>query len=494
MVSDLKNKTIHGVTWSFVERFSTQAIHFILGIILARLLSPNDYGLIAMLAIFISISQVFIDGGFSSALIQRQHRSDADFTTAFYTNLGISLICYLLLFIFAPLIASFYNQPLLTSITRVYAFNLVLNSLAAIHKVKLSISIDFKTQSKISFIAALISGVISIICALAGYGVWALVIQALLLALFNVVLSYYYVQWFPTFTFSISSFKSLFSFGSKLLIASLISNVYTNLYALVIGKKFSSASLGMYSRAEQFAQFTSSNIASILARVSFPILSQIQDDNERLISVYRRYIQISAFLVFPLILGICGISKPLILLLLTDKWSGCIILLQILCFSYLWNCVVTVNLNLLNVKGRTDLVLKLEIIKKSIAFLILFISLAFDLVGICIGLVLYSFIAFYLNTYYTKKLLNYGFKKQFLELLPYLLLSLLIMCEALFFSYFISSSLISIIFSIIICPLTYICLCFYLRLSAFIEVVSLLKSLPAYKYLNKIYNKFNRYQ
>jgi len=474
MVSDLKSKTIHGVAWSFVERFSVQAIQFILGIILARLLSPNDYGLIAMLVVFISISQVFIDGGFSSALVQRQYRSEMDFSTAFYTNLGISIICYLLLFIFAPIIASFYHQPLLISITRIYSINLILNSLVAIHKVKLIISVDFKTQSKISFTSALISGIIGIICAYVGYGVWALIIQALFLALFNVLLSFYYVRWLPILNFSISSFKSLFSFGSKLLIASLISNVYTNLYALVIGKKFSSSSLGMYSRADQFAQFTSSNIANILARVSFPVLSQIQNDNERLISVYRRYIQISALLVFPLILGLCGIAKPLILLLLTEKWSGCIILLQILCFSYLWNCVVTVNLNLLNVKGRSDLVLKLEIIKKVIAFLILIISLSFDLIGICIGLVVYSLIALYLNTYYTKKILNYGFKKQFVELLPYLLLSLLIMCEALFFSHFISSYLLSIILSIIICSLTYIVLCYYFRLSAFTELVSLL--------------------
>lgn len=475
MVSDLKSKTIHGVAWSFVERFSVQSIQFILGIILARLLSPNDYGLIAMLVVFISISQVFIDGGFSSALVQRQCRSEMDYSTAFYTNLGISIICYLLLFIFAPIIASFYHQPLLISITRIYSINLILNSLVAIHKVKLIISVDFKTQSKISFTSALISGIIGIICAYVGYGVWALIIQALFLALFNVLLSFYYVRWLPILNFSISSFKSLFSFGSKLLIASLISNVYTNLYALVIGKKFSSDSLGMYSRADQFAQFTSSNIANILARVSFPVLSQIQNDNERLVSVYRRYIQISALLVFPLILGLCGIAKPLILLLLTEKWSGCIILLQILCFSYLWNCVVTVNLNLLNVKGRSDLVLKLEIIKKVIAFLILIISLSFDLIGICIGLVVYSLIALYLNTYYTKKILNYGFKKQFVELLPYLLLSLLIMCEALFFSYFISSYLLSIILSIIICSLTYIVLCYYFRLSAFTELVSLLR-------------------
>ena len=471
----LKSQTVHGVVWSFIERFSVQIVQFVLGIIIARLLSPDEYGLIGMLAIFISISQVFIDGGVSTALIQRQDRDEVDFSTVFYINLAISFFCYFLLFCGAPLIASFYNQPLLIAITRVYSITLVINSLAAVNKVKLVIALDFKTQSKISFGAACISGLIGALCAWKGLGVWALVIQMFISSLVNVFLSFYYVKWFPSWIFSLSSFNKLFSFGSKLLIASLISNVYTNLYTLVIGKKFSTFSLGLYSRADQFAQFTSSNIAGILSRVSFPILSQIQNDDERLINVYKKYIQMSALIVFPLILGLCGIAKPLILLLLTETWIDCVLLLQILCFSYLWNCVVTVNLNLLNVKGRSDLVLKLEIVKKSIAFIILAISLFFNLVVICIGLVVYSFIALYMNTYYTKKLLNYGFKMQLKELLPYLLLALLIMCEALFFSCYISNSLLSIVISLIVCPVTYIVICYKTRLDAFVELENMIK-------------------
>lgn len=476
MEESLKSKTFRGIIWSFVERFSVQGIQFLLGILMARILSPEDYGLIGMLAIFMSISQVFIDGGFSTALIQKQNRTETDFSTVFYINLVISLLCYLFLYALAPYIASFYEQPLLIDITRVYSINLVLNSLVAINKVKLSIQVDFKTQSKISFTAAVLSGIIGIGFAYSGYGVWALVIQMLSSAFFNVILSFYFVRWIPKLSFSRVSFKSLFAFGSKLLVASIISNVYTNLYALVIGKKFSSASLGMYTRADQFAQFTSSNIAGILSRVSFPILSEIQNDDKRLISVYRKYIQMSAFIVFPLILGLCGIARPLVLLLLTDKWEGVIILLQILCFSYLWNCIVTVNLNLLNVKGRTDLVLKLEIVKKIIAFMILFLSLPFDLKGICIGLVIYSVLAFYMNTYYTKKLLNYGFKEQFVELLPYLLLSLLIMGEALLLSSIIESSICAISLSLIVCSFSYLYIASRIKLGAFIELNKMLQT------------------
>ena len=338
------------------------------------------------------------------------------------------------------------------------------------------IAVDFKTQTKISFTSALISGIIGVCCALMGYGVWSLVIQALIAAALNITLSFYYVRWIPLWTFSFNSFKNLFSFGSKLLIASLISNIYTNLYVFVIGKKFSTHSLGLYTRADHFAQFASSNLGNILSRVSFPVLSQIQDDNERLIHAYKKYIQMSALIIFPIILGLCGVAKPLILLLLSEKWIDCVILLQILCFSYLWNCVITINLNLLNVKGRSDLVLKLEIIKKTIAFTILFISLYFDLKGICLGLATYSLIAFYLNTYYTKKILNYGFKKQFMEILPYLITALIVMFEGLAISNYIANPIISLCCAFIICPITYITICCVMKFDAAMELLNIIKT------------------
>ena len=476
MNNNIRSQTIKGVIWSSIERFSMQGVQFVLGIIMARLLTPDDYGLIGMITVFMSISQVFIDGGFTNALIQKKDRTETDYSTVFYINLGISVLFYLILFVSAPYIASFYNQPLLTEITRIYSINLILNSLAAVNKTKLVVAVDFKTQTKISFTSALISGIIGVSCALYGYGVWAIVIQAIAFALLNIILSFYYVKWIPLWIFSYTSFKELFSFGSKLLIASLISNVYTNLYVFIIGKKFSPSNLGLYTRADQFAQFASSNLGSILLRVAFPVLSQVQDDDKRLISAYKKYITMSALIIFPLILGLCGVAKPLVLLLLSEKWIDCVILLQILCFAYLWNSIVTINLNLLNVKGRSDLVLKLEVVKKSVAFTILFISLYFDLKGICIGLAIYSLLAFYMNTYYTKKLLNYGFRKQFMEIFPYLAASLFIMIEALVISAYIDYPFFSLSMSLIICPVSYILICYILKLEAAMEFINIIKT------------------
>lgn len=470
MNNDLKSKTVRGVAWSFVERFSVQGITFLLELIIARIVGPDNYGLIAMLAIFMSVSQVFIDGGFSSALIQRQQRNEADFSTTFYINTGISLTLYLLLFMTAPLIAQFFGHPILCSITRVYSLNLIFNSLVAVNKTKLIIAVDFKTQSKISFFSALISGLIGITLAFMGWGVWAIVWQAVACSVLNVMFSFYYVRWFPGAKFSTASFRNLFGFGSKLLVANLISSVYAKIYDVVIGKKFSANLLGLYSRADKFNQFASSNISGILQRVSFPVLSEIQDDDKRLLAAYRKYLQMSALIVFPLIMGLCGIARPLIQLLLGDEWMGCVPLLQILSFAYLWDCVVIVNLNLIYVKGHSDYVLRLEIIKKTIAFAILLLSLPFGLVAICLGRVVYAIVSFYLNTYYTNKLLNYGFATQLRELLPFIILAICVAAMGWLFSWLISNSWLSLLASLTVCPAVYIMACQLLRIPAYIDL------------------------
>ncbi len=449
-MDSLRSKATHGVIWSAVERYSVQGVQFVIQLVIARLLTPHDYGLIGMLAIFMALSQVFIDGGFSNALIQKKDRNEDDFSTVFYINLGISLVAYIMLFIGAPYIASFYKQPLLTPLTRIYSLNLIINSLVAVNKVRLVVAIDFKTQSKISFIAAIISGIAGIFCAYSGMGVWALVVQMMLNSILNVILSFYFVRWFPKLLFSIGSFKRLFNFGSKLLIASIITSIYSNIYNLVIGKQFAASTLGLYTRAQQFSSFVGTNVSGVLQRVSFPILSEIQDDNKRLISAYQKYIGISTWATFPVILGLCGVAKPLIVFLLTEKWVTCVPFLQILCFVVLWDCVTRVNLNLLYVKGRSDWVLKLEFVKKTIAFSILIISMFFNMYVICIGQAVYSFIAFYLNTHYTKKLFNYGFFSQMKDLMPQLMLSLVMMGGCLLISELVTIPIISLIVSFLI--------------------------------------------
>ncbi len=481
MAENLKNKAVKGVIWSFVDQFSIQIIQFVISIILARLLLPTDYGLVGMLAFFMAIACVFIDGGFASALIQRKDRTDRDLNTVFYINVGMSVLFYGILALSAPWIAEFYNQSELVLIIRIYCLSLIIGALSGINNVLLTINVDYKTKSKISVIASLTSGIIGIASAFLGCGVWALVIQSLSSSALSTIINFYFVRWFPKLEFSRDSFRNLFGYGSKLLVSSVIASAYTNIYSLVIGKQFSPAILGYFARAKGFTSLTVNNVNNIVSRVSFPILSQIQDNDEALIGVYKKYIGLSSFLIFPMVLLLCGISKPLILFLLTDKWAMSIDLLQILCFGSMWDAIIDVNLNLLKVKGRTDLVLKLEIIKKAIAFTILGISIFFDnIYAVCIGSTFYGFIALYLNTIYSKKLIDFGIIKQFKLFAPYLYLSLFIMGIALIFSHFIEKSLVSLIASCIICPVIYFYLARKCKLEAYFEFMQIIKP-----YLNK---------
>ncbi len=423
MAESLRKKTIQGVVWSSIERFSLQSIQFIINIIMARLLLPSDYGMIGMLAIFLQLSQTFVDCGFTNALIQRKERTETDFSTVFYCNVLIAVVLYAILFFSAPLIAGFYNLPQLTEVTRVISLNFIFASFSAVHKTKLTINVDFKTQSKASLAAALISGGIGIAAAYTGMGVWALVCQSVLNSLLLTALLCYFVRWRPLLKFSRQSFNSLFSFGSKLMMANFINIIYKNLYTLIIGKRFSAVMLGYYTRAEQFASFPPYNINAVISRVTYPILSSIQDDNRRLADAYRKYIQLSSFLIFPLMVGLTALAEPVIRLLLTEKWMGIVPLLQILCIAWMYDHISAINLNLLFVKGHSDWALKLEFIKKTIATTILFASIPFGLEGMCWGRVLYSLIATYLNSHYTKSLIGLSFRQQMKDILPSMTLS-----------------------------------------------------------------------
>jgi len=404
MTENLKRKTVSGVMWSAIERFSLQGVQFVMQLVMARLLLPSDYGMIAMLTIFLQIAQAFIDSGFTNALIQKKDRTEVDYSTVFYFNIIIALLFYCILFVSAPLIAKFYNMPDLILVMRVMALSLIILSFSAVHKTKLTIEINFKIQSKITLIAAGISGIIGVGIAYLGYGVWALVYQSILNAMLTTILFNCFYRWKPLKTFSMKSFKRLFSFGSKLLVSGLIHTVYYNLYGIVIGKRFSAAELGYYTRAEQFAILPSYNLSAIITRVTFPILSSIQDDNERLASTYSR---LSSYLIFPLMVGLASLANPLVDLFLTEKWNGTVALLQILCFDWMFDHLSGINLNLLYVKGRSDLALRLEIIKKIIAITILLASIPLGIIGMCLGRVLYSLIATYANTYYTNSLTKF---------------------------------------------------------------------------------------
>lgn len=475
MPDSLKKTTLRGVSWSFVEQILARGVNFVIGIILARLLSPTDYGLVGMLGIFIAVSQLFIDGGLASALIRTKDPSDKDFSTVYIINMGLSVVFYFLLFFTAPVIAEFYHQPLLKPLARAIALVFVIGSVSSIQGTLLTIRVDFKTKTIISLVSSIISGIIGILCAYKGMGVWALVAQTLTTSVICTVLTLALVRWMPKLIFSGESFKRLFSYSSKLLAASFISTIYDNAYPMVIGKRFTAADVGQYSRAGQFPGIANSTITGALNRVAFPILSQIQDDDERLLRVYEKYIQLVCFFIFPLLMGICGCARPLVSFLLTDKWLECVPLMQIICFSLLTNAMTTINLNLLYVKGRSDYVLRLEIIKKAIAFAILFNSMSFSIKVICYGQVLYSFIALFLNSHYTKRILGYSFIQQIKAVYPYFLSALVVLVLAFSSSHFISNNLLSLLVSSIVCPLSYWLIAKATRLYAYHEALSLIK-------------------
>lgn len=472
----LRPKTISGVLWSAVERFSLQGVQFVVNIVMARLLLPIDYGMIGMLTVFLQISQTFIDGGFTNALIQRKSKTEIDFSTVFYFNIIIAFIFYALIFFLAPLIADFYNMPGLVSVARVVALSLVVSSFSAIHKIKLTINIDFKTQSKISLIAAFISGIVGIWMAYENLGVWALVTQILISSILQTLLYYFILHWLPMKIFSVKSFKILFSFGSKLLVSSLIHTVYYNLYSIVIGKKFSATDLGYYTRAEQFAILPSSNVNSIISRVTFPILSSIQDDDERLSYAYRKYIRLVSFIIFPLMIGLVVLAKPLIILLLTEKWLGIVVLLQILCLDWMLDHLSIINLNLLYVKGRSDWALRLEIIKKIVATAILFSSISFGVVGMCWGRVLYALIATYLNTRYTKSLIGLSLATQIKDFLPSLITAILMGGIIYSSTIFFSNPIFQLFVGFIVGLVCYITISLVFKINSLHELFLLLKN------------------
>ena len=475
MADSLKQKTIKGVSWSFIEQLLARGVNFFIGIVLARLLSPTDYGLIGLLSFFIAISQIFIDGGLSNALIREQNASEADYSTVFFINLGVSFLFYILLFFLSPFVASFYNQPLLTPLLRINSLILIISSIASVPGVLLTIRIDFKTKSIISFLSALISGLVGIFCAVRGLGVWALVVQSLTQTTVFSIATFAFVNWLPALTFSKNSFKKLFSFSSKLLASSLINTVYNNAYNLVIGKKFSVRDVGIFSRAGQFPHIANDIFVGAFDRVAFPVLSRVQSDDRELIHVYEKYIQSFCFFTFPLLMGICGCARPLILVVLTEKWIDCVPFMQIICFSLICSGLIAINLNLLQVKGRSDLLLRMEIIKKIIMFIVMFVSMFFGLKAVCYSLILNTWIDLYFSSYYTKKILCYSLAQQLKVVFPYFLASLFVFAESFGISRFIQNPFISLSISLFVCPITYWFMAKIFDLYAYREIVSIIK-------------------
>lgn len=379
------------IAWSAVERFSAQGIQFLLGIIIARLLSPSAYGLVAMLSIFIAIGQSLIDSGFGSALIQKKDCKQVDYSTVFYFNLAVSIFLYLIVFFTSSFIASFYNEPQLESIAKVVALVFILNAFAIVQRAQLSKRMDFKSQSKATIASTILSGLTGIYLAYKGYGAWALVIQGLVSSTVNTASLWLITGWRPTLEFSKDSFKQLFGFGSRLMATGLLQTIYTNLYSLVIGKFYTAKDLGFFNKMQNFATFPSKNFTTIVARAVYPQQCKLQDDNEALFNNYTKLLALSSYVVFPLMLGLAGLSRPLINVVLGDKWIAGASFLSILCFAYMFDPIQYFNWQILSVKGRSDLSFNSEIIKKICSIVILVITIPMGIDYMVWGLLVYAF-------------------------------------------------------------------------------------------------------
>ena len=431
MVQSVRSQLLHGVVWNFIEKVLIRGVSFFISIILARLLSPSDYGLIGMLAVFVSISNVFIEGGLAKALIQRQDCQDIDFSTAFVANVGMSLVIYLVMFVSAPWIADFYNEPILIPLTRILSLNFILGSFNIVQRAKLMAQVDFKSLAQINVISTIVSGLVGIAMAYWGAGVWALVGQTLCSTIVLIVLFPIYSKWTPSIKFSKDSFSQLFGFGSKLMATGVYSVVLNNISTICIGRFYKSSQLGFYTRASQFSEMISSTLYDVLGNVTFPVLSHLQDDREKLIAVYRKSLFLTAMIIFPIMILCALLARPMVLILLTEKWLPCVVLMQWLFLARMFTPLSAINMNILNAIGRSDLFMKLDFSKAPLILVVLAITIPISVEAITIGSFCISFICFFINAYLPGRIFGYGAIKMIHDW-RYIFLSIAIMVIVVF--------------------------------------------------------------
>lgn len=475
--TEIKTKVISSLFWKMMERGGTQGVQFIVQLVLARLLLPDDYGVLALVTIFITIANVFIQSGFSTALVQRKEIDEEYISSTFFLMMSISVLLYILLFFLAPCIANFYNEPVIKPIIRVLSITLLFGAVNSVQTAVLSREMQFKKYFYSSISAIIISGIIGIVLAYRGWGVWALVAQQLSNTFVSTLVLWFTVKWRPKFMFSIKKVKELFSYGWKILCAALIENIYNEMYGLVIGKRYNSETLGYYNRGKQFPEVIVNNVNGSISSVMLSALSSQQDDKEKMKHMVRRSIITSSFIIFPILCGLAVIAQPLIEILLTDKWLNVVPFLQIMCFTYAFYLIDTANLQAIKSIGRTDVYLKLEIMKKVIGVIILIISVPFGIMTMVMLQPVYSIISNLINTYPNKKFLNYSIKQQYKDILPSILLTIFMGIIIYPIKYIIHNNIVLLLVQILLGAIIYIVAAYILKLDALMYLVNTLKDL-----------------
>ena len=472
-----KSKVISSLFWKLIERSGTQGIQFIVQIVLARLLAPNDYGIIALISIFIIIANVFVQNGFNTALIQKKSADELDFSSVFYLSLFVAGLVYLIIFFTAPFVADFYNIHQITLVLRILSITLFWGAFNSIQNAVVSRNMQFKMLFYSSLGAILVSGVVGITLAYLGLGVWALVAQQLINQFMITVIMWFTVKWRPKLIFSFERVKELFSYGWKLLVSSLIDNLYMNLQSLIIGKIYSPSMLGFYNRGDQFPKVIVSNINGSIQSVMLPVLASEQDNRRRVKGMVRRSIVTSSFILFPMMSGLAVTAEPLVKILLTDKWLPCVPFLQIFCVSYALWPIHTANLQAINALGRSNIFLKLEIIKKIIGVAILIISIHFGIYAIAVGTLISGIISTFINAYPNLRLLNYSYKEQWKDIMPSLLLSLIMGVVIYNFKWFNMLPLMTLIIQVCLGVIMYVVLAKVFKLECYTYLLKTFKDI-----------------
>lgn len=475
MQDNLKAKVLSSLIWKILERGGTQGIQFIIQIILARLLSPEDYGVIAIIMIFIALANVFVQSGFSVALIQKKDSDDTDFSSVFYLSLLVAGLMYFVLYFFAPIIADFYRNIELIKVLRVLSLTLFLGAFNSIQNTIIAKKLEFKKQFLSSLIAVIVSGIVGIMMAYKNFGVWALVYQQLLNQTLICILLLKIVKWRPKLLFSFLKLKKLFSFGSKLLLSSLLDTLYMNITGLLIGKIYSPSILGFYNRGNQFPQIIVSNFNGAIQEVMFPALSAEQENTQRVKEMIRRSIVTSSYIVIPLMMGLIVIAEPMIKILLTDKWLPSAPYLRIFCLIYAFWPLHTANLQAINALGRSDIFLKVEIIKKILGLLILFMTVEHGAYVVAIGVFISNIISSFINSYPNKKLLDYGYFEQIIDIIPLLLISILTGVCIYGIILFRLNEVLTIILQVILGAVIYLFLSYSFKLECILYIIKTLR-------------------
>lgn len=414
----LRKQTFSGLIWTFTDTFVLKGLAFIASLILARLLGPTEFGLVGMIAVFVALGVSLVDSGLSASIIRTKDADDRDYSTVFYLNLGMSCAVYLLMYFSAPFIADFYSQPVLTDIVRLYCFSFVISAFSAVQTAMLTQKMQFKKIAQYNIPGTIIGVVVGVSMGYMGYGVWSIVWMYLSTQIVQSITLWAFSTWKPTLTFDRERMKYHYGFGYKLMLSGILTTSFQNLSKIVIGKFFSVQTLGFYERASTINRYPVTVLTSIITRVTYPLLSKIQDEKERIANVYRKLIQFTFYITAPMMIGASAIAKPLFLLILGEQWLPAVPFFQILCLGSMLLPIHAFNLNILKVYGRSDLFLRLEVIKKIVTIISIVIGYQFGIYGLVWNGVITSLIALIINTHYSAPLIDYSTKRQLLDLLP----------------------------------------------------------------------------